>query len=939
MTSILTDKQKRFIALMLENDEQERWGFDLLLKRDGFQEFFHPLKDAGLFSADKNPSPKEADKKGFYNIPPWAATRYLKEVAKKATELSDEQLSSELIATIIQISRDGTSDNYHTFRAFAELLSLLPTSSYQKDDLTIVNIWLTGKFENDQVGPEIGQKLLPKLLESTEPADLDKALYLLECLTNVKFIKDNAYNSTDQENERFKAQTLIDPYWLDKILEAVLDIFCRKAPFETFTIFKNLSDKIFSEEKRGNVSPYLRPAIEQHDQNRNWRKIENLTVDAVRQSAEACIELLPYNQALEVVRGLFADDSILQRLGIHLINNYWDILKPLCNLVVNENLFDAEKHHETYHFLKKHFSEFHIKQQNLIIELILQIESSSGDELTTKHRQRAKFSIIANQGNDEADHHYEALSAIPELGKESDHPDFLYYTSGVQSGFGPSPFNIDELIEATEKDKVVNLLNSFEETGRWREPSVESLCEVLQHTVTKEPVLFIKEITKFLDVKPPYQYAILRGFEELRRKATQHETQLIKWDDAWHILLEFIHTLINHKGFWAKENEDQEGLKPSKEWIPGVIANILESGTQKDDLAAPAECLPLMLEINVTLLENLETEKEEHDDPLTWAINHPRGKAVEALINHALRECRLEGEDHSTAWAKLKPIFDRELALCKNNNLEFSALAGQYLPQFGYMSKEWLNDSIKAIFPMNHLSNFNSALSGLGYVGSSQWAYKLLQDNNIILPAITNSKVSDQTKHRFLERIALAYIWEDEGLDGDVFTTLLLNEHVHDLVVIIEFFYSIHRQDLEETYLGRIYEFWDAINLQLESDIYSEENKKILLRKLVGLTVYIEAIDPRTLKYLQLTVPYAADEYKTDTVLEVLERLLVPYTDEVLELLGTISSQSQITYDYENRLENIVRALHDMGRTADAKLICSKLRQIPKFIVLHDSLN
>ena len=65
----LTANQRSFIEMMQLSDEHAIRGFDLLLKRPQFLDFFEPLIVAGLFAPEKNPAPVQADKEGSYRIP------------------------------------------------------------------------------------------------------------------------------------------------------------------------------------------------------------------------------------------------------------------------------------------------------------------------------------------------------------------------------------------------------------------------------------------------------------------------------------------------------------------------------------------------------------------------------------------------------------------------------------------------------------------------------------------------------------------------------------------------------------------------------------------------------------------------------------------------------------------------------------------------------
>ena len=102
----LTANQRSFIEMMQLSDEHAIRGFELLLKRPEFLDFFQPLVDAGLFAPEKNPAPVQADKEGRYRIPYWKALDYLIACAKFAGEHSDTALAEQILNIIRTVSAE-----------------------------------------------------------------------------------------------------------------------------------------------------------------------------------------------------------------------------------------------------------------------------------------------------------------------------------------------------------------------------------------------------------------------------------------------------------------------------------------------------------------------------------------------------------------------------------------------------------------------------------------------------------------------------------------------------------------------------------------------------------------------------------------------------------------------------------------------------------------
>src|SRR5438552_3118579 len=96
----LTANQRSFIEMMQLSDEHAIRGFDMLLRRPQFLDFFEALVDTGLFAPEKNPAPVQADKEGRYRIPYWKALDYLIACAKIAGERNDGALAEKILKII-----------------------------------------------------------------------------------------------------------------------------------------------------------------------------------------------------------------------------------------------------------------------------------------------------------------------------------------------------------------------------------------------------------------------------------------------------------------------------------------------------------------------------------------------------------------------------------------------------------------------------------------------------------------------------------------------------------------------------------------------------------------------------------------------------------------------------------------------------------------------
>ena len=155
--------------------------------------WFSDLDDARFCEAEHNPKVRaiEGERGTLYQADGWPALRYLEQIAASVT---DEQAAR--IANIVRaISADAEErglDNWRTWWSFATVLSQLPLDVLTVDDIEMTRRWLTGRFDSDMVGQELGAKLLPRLLDSPTPMNWHKAMLLVDALSMVQATKEAA---------------------------------------------------------------------------------------------------------------------------------------------------------------------------------------------------------------------------------------------------------------------------------------------------------------------------------------------------------------------------------------------------------------------------------------------------------------------------------------------------------------------------------------------------------------------------------------------------------------------------------------------------------------------------------------------------------------------------------------------------------------------------
>lgn len=151
--------------------------------------WFSDLDDAGFFSAEHSPQVKvvESERGTLYQAEGWPALRYLEQIA--ASVQGDQ--ASRVAAIVRAISSDAQQrglDNWRTWWSLATILSQLPLEALIEPDFAMIRTWLEGRFESNMVGQELGHKLLPRLLDSSEQENWHRAILLIDALSMVRQI-------------------------------------------------------------------------------------------------------------------------------------------------------------------------------------------------------------------------------------------------------------------------------------------------------------------------------------------------------------------------------------------------------------------------------------------------------------------------------------------------------------------------------------------------------------------------------------------------------------------------------------------------------------------------------------------------------------------------------------------------------------------------------
>ncbi len=470
-------------------------------------------------------------------------------------------------------------------------------------------------------------------------------------------------------------------------------------------------------------------------------------------------------------------------------------------------------------------------------------------------------------------------------------------------------------------------LNAFAPHDDWRGPNTEGLTSALEAAARANPDIFLENLPEYLAAKPIYQHAVINGL-----KQAWEANNAVNWAQGWQQLISFFEQLSSDQQFWDQAKDTYQ------HWVVTVIADCLRSGTEKDGHAYDASLLPRTQVIIGRLLQREPGAETAEEDAMFQAMNTPRGRIVQALYSHALRAARVrdqQGGTHGEAWDAIRPLFEAELAKCQNRNFEFSTLSGTYLPQLQYLDNVWTTERVNQIFPPAYEANTVCALDGLAYASFTRPLYELLAAHAVIDRALALELKGRNAREKLLERIAAAYLWGLEPLDGQRLTWLFDDARIADFEVLIRVFWMVRNDNLAPEQRERILAFWDR------SLAWVQQQPQVparLLSMLGLLATHITTIGDRERHLLESVAPHVHVGHETYEFVAELLRLAPQDPPVVTKMLQSMVAAHPPDYDYQDRLRSLLEFLAAHGQRDAVILISNRLRHLEGVEALFKSL-
>lgn len=873
--------------------------------------WFDSLSEHNYFNPEANPKPVPAEEEGYVNIPNWHALDYLVKTASELNDKKNKEYSEKYFQIIViatNYAQKNKFSNYRTWWKFAEIISQIPYKSIPIEEIDIIDYWLDDKYENGLVAQVIGEKWLPSLLQNDDEHALQLSASIIDILYKVIFTG-RKYGEINKQKASFR----FDYIFAQKINEQTTKLAGEKLKLKVIQIFHKYLVSILEKLNNDLWSSLWQPTIEDHEQNKYRNDAENVLIQAYRDSLYGYIRINP-DAASEYVKSmLMSKYQTIQRLAIHMICENYNLFADSIDQLLNNKYLDSNYQHEMWHFFKKIYPNFSSSQKEKVLELISSITRHDNKGKyhagATAYKKAVWLSAIKEHGDREADLYLESIAIAK---TEPDHPDFSSYMSAGWREL-KSPKTIEEL-QALPIDELVHELENYKDPGRFDDPGLEGLLKVFKQLIKTDPINFYINLDKFLKLDLAYIYEIIEAYRELWTEKSN-----IPWDGIWQKLLEFCSAVIGQRQFWSTENEKQrEIFIANRYWIVSSIGRLIEAGTKSDEHALDEKHLPAAEAILVSILNReVGDEYKENSDAVSISINSPRGHCIEALINLTLRSCRItdknNNKDHSKVWSNFKHLYDSELdrADSENPEYEFATLVTYYLPNFLYMSEQWVLENLNRIFNQNNYLKWLCAMQGYAFVRERyQEIYKYLKEHGDLLKVLDDENIRDKVEEKAIQNIAVAYINDFESFEGEnSLINVLISRNDHEEISHLIWFMWTLREKCNEKFKNKIYELWPKILVNID---FSKREGRETASQLCHWAVFVDHVDEGRQILLLAIASYSHESHNSYELLESISEISEQQPFEAHEIWMEMLKGS--TPDYpEQAIRNIISNLLNKG--------------------------
>lgn len=650
-----------------------------------------------------------------------------------------------------------------------------------------------------------------------------------------------------------------DEYWYKKGLERVVPAL---APIKPNEFLPKLCDWLIASvdakqqvdvESGADYSYIWRPAIEEHEQNREY-DFASVMVGFVRKGFEQAIrsKALSLDEAIRIVECY--PYLIFKRIRLHLIGEFADENSDLVRqTILNRELFDDYEYRHEYATLVGRRLDLlsHQERDEWFSWVDAGPNMSDAEEFMRESRGREPTEDDRQEWIH--DWQFEKLHWVRTHleGERRDFYDRMLTAHGepeladvnvrISSGWvgGDSPMTVDELAQMPF-EQAVDAVSSWRPAGSsFTGPSITGLASTFEQYVATNPAEFSKAARTLVN-RPPI---FVRGFIN-----QMNETVNLGGEVSLEAVLELCDWVVN------RPVEDRTVLRQPHEvlvdenwqWTRDGISRLIESVCKAESGSVPTYPLGGLRASMWRLIARLCRDRPDSyivydasaEDPrvrdyLDLGINSPRGKAVEAALEYARwvakhtkvsdgkREIVPNGFD---GMPEVREMLEWQIAP-ENRSFEAMAVIGSRIGVIYWIDKMWLAEIAAQLFSLEDIERSPGAAHGwAAWNAFLVWGQPHIEFYQIFRSQFSaavgyaaNVALTERTReeplHRLGEHLIVLYGRGQLGLDDDEHLLRRFLEHANPEVrrhAISFVGQSLEgEQTLPADVVGRFQRLWD----------------------------------------------------------------------------------------------------------------------------------
>lgn len=884
----LTPNQNAAIKRVVRKPELQ----PILFKEIKGLKWLLPLQAEGLLDPANIPAPIDLQD-GQIQVLSWPVLEY---IVTHATELNEKeniesaQLVWDFIVDATRYADKNNFENYRVWWQFSKIIKHIPLDIVRNDYKSAISNWLDSKFDRGLVFEELVH-WFNQLLDKPSEYSAEISYVLLDIFLSVDAIEKS------YDNSKREAKLACDSYKKDKLINDVV-----VGSFDNIDGAKELIESRLKEmldiDGGDGFSNIWRRAIPNHTQNTHSTNDLNILLTAYRDGMETLLANGDCEARSILINDLVKSEyQVIQRIGIYLAGLHFCCLKDETILIII-NYMDDHHRHEVWHFLNSNFKNFTDDTKKHVYRLI---ESRFDDDVLDK-ALRVRRSAYAKSIWLSAikDHEEKASTLYAECleltNTEPEHPDFSSY---ITIGGLPdeSPVEVEELVDMYKSDinGMVCFLNEYKDTGNFRGPSLEGLIKTFSGFLISEKQSILSNLDRFLTLKPHYLHEIFNAYlRDLEDKSS------VSLKYFWSKITEFSTKLFFGDEFWSYPDESEGGaFIGNKNWVVGTYARLIEYGAQEK--AGDKELrIELIEDVKATLEEILKHQKGEafdiESDPVSIAINSPKGRVIEAYLYLALFDVKKASESQRVAVKRsyineFKTGVEKAFSL-ETPEFEYLTLFANFCPNMMYLDNEWSASVLERVSNNVGSLAWVCAIHGFSYLNFNKDIYDAVRKNDGFNKIYESPTLGNHVFDHYLRLAVIAWYHQIETLDDDNFILCkLINdsnyEHLNRLVWILWHFRN-------ESDVSRIKELVSEVFPRLIG-VFDDALKesRSLTSKMSFLSFYIDELDEEKKAWLLRIAPFTEEEHNSHYLLESLAKLSKQYPLEAAEVwLAMIQNRS-----------------------------------------------